>query len=220
MEATRRPRVKICCIRSLEEASLAIEYGASALGLVSEMPSGPGVISDEAIARIAARVPPSVSTFLLTSKQETDEIIEQQRRCGVNTIQLCDRLRPGSHEVLRNALPGISLVQVIHVTGEEAIAEATSVAAGVHGILLDSGKPSAPVRELGGTGRKHDWRISRIIRESVAVPVFLAGGLNPENIDEAIKQVGPFGVDVCSGVRTNGELDENKLAGFFAQMES
>jgi phosphoribosylanthranilate isomerase len=213
------PRVKICCINSIEEAWVAIEHGAAALGLVSEMPSGPGVISEELIADIAARLPPAIGSFLLTCKQDVDSIIDQQRRAGVNTVQICDRLESGNHIDLRRALPGISIVQVIHVSGPESVAEALSVGAHVDGILLDSGNQSLAVKELGGTGRIHEWSLSARIREAVEVPVFLAGGLNPTNVAGAISQVGPFGVDVCSGVRTDGKLDEVKLASFFQSIK-
>ena len=210
-----KPRVKICCISSLAEAELAIRYGASALGLVSAMPSGPGVIEEGLIAEIAARVPPPIATFLLTSKQDVSSIIYQQRRLRANTIQIVDRLEQGSYGDLRAALPGISLVQVIHVTGEESVEEALAVAPHVDAILLDSGNQKLSVKELGGTGRTHDWRLSRKIREMVGVPIFLAGGLKPENVAEAIQAVEPFGLDLCSGVRTDGKLDETKLARFF-----
>jgi phosphoribosylanthranilate isomerase len=220
MRAIGKPRVKICCISSIAEAWLAIGHGASALGLVSEMPSGPGVIAEELIAQIAAVVPPAVSSFLLTCQPDTASIIAQQRRCGASTIQLCDRLASGSYAELRQALPGIALVQVIRVTGPESVEEAVAVAQAVDGLLLDSGNQSLPVKELGGTGRTHDWKLSRRIREAVEVPVFLAGGLSPANIAAAIRQVGPFGVDVCSGVRTDGRLDEAKLASFFAQVRA
>jgi phosphoribosylanthranilate isomerase len=202
----------------VEEAWMAIRYGASALGLVSEMPSGPGVISEDLIAEIAAGAPPAVATFLLTSKQDATSIITQQRRCGVNTIQICDRLEEGSYADMREAMPGISLVQVIHVTGEESIEEAVFVSRHVDAILLDSGNQALAVKELGGTGRAHDWSISTIIRERVDVPLFLAGGLTAGNVREAVEQVGPFGVDLCSGVRTNGMLDEEKLAAFFDRL--
>lgn len=215
MQATLIPRVKICCISSLAEAQLAIAHGAAALGLVSHMPSGPGVISEETITEIAARVPPGVATFLLTSKQDVDSIIAQQRRCGTNTIQICDHLLTGTHQDLRAALPGIKIVQVIHVTGEESLREAEAVAPFVDAILLDSGNQKLAVKELGGTGRTHDWRLSREIRARVRVPIFLAGGLKPENVAAAIAHVAPFGLDICSGVRTHGRLDETKLEQFF-----
>jgi phosphoribosylanthranilate isomerase len=219
MQMHGKPRVKICCIATVEEARLAIEYGASALGLVSEMPSGPGVIAEDLIAQIAAVIPPPVASFLLTCKQDAASIIAQQRRCRTNTIQLCDRLEHGSYATLRAALPGIALVQVIHVGGEEALDEALAVASQVDAMLLDSGNQSLPVKELGGTGRAHDWDISARIRESLSVPLFLAGGLRASNVREAVERVGPFGLDVCSGVRSGGQLDERKLNDFFRQLD-
>jgi phosphoribosylanthranilate isomerase len=210
--------VKVCCIASVAEAHLAIRYGASAVGLVSEMPSGPGPIAEEEIAQIAVSVPPPVVSVLLTSKQDTAAIIAQQRRCGVGAIQLVDRLVTGTYRDLRAALPGIRLIQVIHVGGEESFEEAVAIAPQVDALLLDSGNQALPIKELGGTGRVHDWQISRAIREEVQVPIFLAGGLNPDNILEAITLVGPFAVDVCSGLRTDGALDETKLARFFARL--
>jgi phosphoribosylanthranilate isomerase len=212
--------VKICCIGTVDEAELAVAYGASAIGLVSQMPSGPGVLREELVVEIAAAVPPSVSSFLLTSKQDTASIIAQQRRTRVNTLQICDRLETGTYDDLRGALPGIAIVQVIHVTGEDSIEEALSVAPHVDGILLDSGNPSGAVRELGGTGRVHDWRISKAIREAIDTPLFLAGGLNPDNVVQAIEEAGPFGLDVCTGVRTGGRLDEGKLARFVRAVHS
>jgi phosphoribosylanthranilate isomerase len=184
------------------------------------MPSGPGVIPDELIGRIARLLPPSVSSFLLTCRQDADAIVRQQQRACVSTIQLCDRLAVGSYEDLRRRMPGIAIVQVIHVAGEESVEEALAVAPYVDGLLLDSGNQRLAVKELGGTGRTHDWAFSRRIREAVEVPVFLAGGLNAGNVAEAIRRVGPFGVDVCSGLRTRGQLDESKLADFFRSVES
>ncbi len=213
-------RVKICCISSVGEARLAVQEGASALGLVSEMPSGPGVIPEDLIAEIAATVPPPVGTFLLTSRTQPAEIIAQQKRCGVNTIQLCDRLAPGAHEVLRESLPGVSLVQVVHVNDESSVGEALKVAGVVDAILLDSGNPSLPIKELGGTGRTHDWSLSRRIVQHVDVPVFLAGGLHAGNVNEAIRSVGPFGVDLCTGVRTEGLLDPARLRVFMGAVRS
>jgi phosphoribosylanthranilate isomerase len=194
---------------------MAIEHGASAVGLVSEMPSGPGVIPDALIAEIAIRVPPPVATFLLTSAVDPEVIIEQQQRARVKAIQIVDRLASGTHRVLRQAMPGVWLVQVIHVVDAESVDEAIAIAPEVDAILLDSGNQSLTVKELGGTGRRHDWGLSRRIREAIDVPIFLAGGLRPDNVAEAIRSVGPFGLDVCSGVRTDGKLDAAKLAAFF-----
>ena len=197
---------------------MAIEQGASALGLVSDMPSGPGPIPETLIAEIAATIPPGVSSFLLTCRQDAASIVDQQRRLRVNTIQICDRLPAGSHRELRDALPGISLVQVVHVTGPESVAEAIEVAPHVDAILLDSGNQSLAIKELGGTGRTHDWSLSRKIREAIDVPMFLAGGLKPHNVAAAIQEVQPFGIDVCSGLRPDGPLDRRLLADFFSHV--
>ena len=211
-----RTRVKICCISSRAEARAAVAAGADALGLVSAMPSGPGVIAEASIAGIAAAVPPAVGTFLLTAATEPAAIVAQQRRCGVNTIQLCDAPDGSAYPALREALPGIALVQVIHVRGESALAEAARIAPLVDGLLLDSGDPAGPVKELGGTGRVHDWALSRRIVAEASCPVFLAGGLNPGNAADAIGAVRPYGVDLCTGVRRDGALDPARLAAFMA----
>ncbi|MCP9492919.1 MAG: phosphoribosylanthranilate isomerase [Pyrinomonadaceae bacterium MAG19_C2-C3] len=213
-----KPRVKICCISSLGEAALAVNYGASALGLVSVMPSGPGVISDDSAREIVAHTPPAVASFLLTSRQTSVGIIEHQGFVRANTLQIVDALTHGTYQDLRDALPGIALVQVVHVQDESSIDEALKIAPDVDAILLDSGNQRLAVKELGGTGRTHDWTISRKVVGQVNKPVFLAGGLKPENVREAIECVQPFGLDICSGVRTNGKLDERKLAAFFEQV--
>jgi len=214
------PKVKICCISSIEEAHLAITYGASALGLVSAMPSGPGPISEDLITEIIATVPQQIATFLLTSKQDAESIIAQQKKTKANTLQLVDAVSTEVYSKLRNELPGISIVQVIHVLNNNSVEEAQSIAPWVDMILLDSGNPNLTVKELGGTGRKHDWKLSRQIVASVNKPVFLAGGLNSENVCEAIDVVQPYGVDLCSSVRTNGKLDEVKLKRFFTAVMS
>lgn len=214
MNASSTPRVKVCCIASEEEARCAIELGASALGLVGEMPSGPGVIDDDRIRAIAASVPPPIATFLLTSRQSVSGIVEHHRRVRTTTVQIVDALREGDYRELRDALPGVKLVQVIHVTGPESIDEALRCADEVDALLLDSGNPALAIKELGGTGRVHDWSFSRSIREQVPVPVFLAGGLRVDNVRRAIDEVGPFGLDLCTGVRTAGALDPAKLAAF------
>lgn len=212
------PRVKICCISSLEEARMAIDAGASALGLVGQMPSGPGVISDELIFSISGSVPPPVGTFLLTSETRANDIINHWNRCHTNTIQLVDAVSNDTYLALRKSLPGVKLVQVIHVQDEKSVDEALEIAPLVDAILLDSGNPNLEIKELGGTGRTHNWKLSRKIRESISVPIFLAGGLKPENIRQAIDEVKPFGIDLCSGVRTYGKLDAEKLERFMNEV--
>ena len=214
------PRVKICCISSVEEANMAMKCGAHALGLVSNMPSGPGVITEYLIGKIAGYTPPTVTSVLLTSHRSSNEIIAQHHNCQTNAIQICDDLYSDNHHELRAALPGISLIQVIHVSGVESITKAKNIAPFVDALLLDTGSKSDQKIELGGTGRPHDWSVSAQICQQVDAPVFLAGGLNPDNVTAAIKQVQPFAVDVCSGVRTNDMLDRDKVSAFIKNVRS
>ena len=208
-------RVKICCISSAEEAKLAIQLGADAIGLVSKMPSGPGPIDEELITAIAKTIHPPIASFLLTSIQNATDIINQLKRVHTNTVQIVDELKDGTYLQIREALPYLRIVQVIHVCGKESIEQAMAVQEHVDALLLDSGNPKAPVKTLGGTGNTHNWAVSSELVKAVNIPVFLAGGLNAANVAEAIAQVKPFGVDVCSGVRIAGKLDAEKLQSFF-----
>lgn len=210
------PRIKICCIMSVEEARLAIAAGASAVGLVGRMPSGPGVIEDALIAEIAAAVPPPVATFLLTSETTADGIVDHVRRVGTNTVQIVDAVEPSVYDRIRAALPRLKIVQVLHVSDAAVIDEARQLAPLVDAFLLDSGNPTLAVKELGGTGRVHDWDVSRRLVADVGRPVFLAGGLRVDNVVRAIETVRPFGLDLCTSVRSSGRLDPLKLRAFFA----
>jgi len=214
-----RTRIKICCISSIDEAKLAISYGADALGLVARMPSGPGPIPDDLIASIAKYIHPPLASFLLTCEQSASAIIAHAQRTGTNTVQIVDELTEGTYHEIRTTLPYLKLVQVIHVIGDESIEQAKRVSDDVDALLLDSGNPKASVKTLGGTGNVHNWDVSAEIVRSVNVPVFLAGGLNAGNVQSAIERVRPFGVDICSGVRTNGMLDEDKLREFITAVQ-
>ncbi len=210
-----KQHVKICCISSIEEARMAIAHGAFAIGLVGHMPSGPGVIEDDQINAIAKIVPPSISTFLLTSETKAHDVIRHYNRVNTTTIQIVDQLEKRAYEIIRNELPNVKLVQVIHVINDRSVKEAIDISKFVDAILLDSGNPNLPVKELGGTGRTHNWELSRKINNSITIPLYLAGGLNKNNVRQAIKTVQPFGIDLCSSVRTNGRLDQQKLKEFF-----
>ena len=206
--------VKVCCIQNEEEIALAARRGAAAVGFVSEMPSGPGVLSEEKIAALVPEVPEGVLSFLLTSATDAATVVDQVRGAGVDAVQAVDRVSAETHGSLRSELSGVTIVQVVHVSGQESVREAARVAPRVDALLLDSGRPDTAHRELGGTGRTHDWEASRRIRERVDVPVWLAGGLRPGNVAEAVRTVRPHGVDVCSGLRPDGFLDEDLLSSF------
>jgi len=208
-------KVKICCISSIEEAKLAIVHGAAAIGLVGRMPSGPGIITDELINSIAKTVIPPIDSFLLTSETTAEAIIEHHNKVNTTTIQMVDALSGREYHKIREAIPHVKLVQVIHVLDEKAVQEAIEIAEWVDAILLDSGNPNLSTKVLGGTGKTHNWDLSKKIRENISIPTYLAGGINKDNIRMAIDHVQPYGIDLCSSVRTNGQLDERKLEELF-----
>ena len=208
--------VKICCISSIDEAETAIEAGADAIGLVSAMPSGPGIISDDTIASIMTQVEERVVTVLLTSRSTANAIEAQLKRVRPDILQIVDSIATGELGMVRTRHSGMIVMPVVHVRGAQSLSHAVRLAPSADALLLDSGNLSAPVKELGGTGRTHDWQVSRAICAAVSVPVFLAGGLRPDNVADAICTVRPSGVDVCSGVRRHGRLDRVLLATFIA----
>lgn len=214
-----RVRLKVCGIQDADEIALAARHGAHLIGLVADMPSGGGLLPDATIGALAPRVPPGLTSVLLTSRTDVDAVVAQHAVCRTSAIQLVDELERGSLADLRAALPGIVLIQVVHVRGETDLRRAREVAPDADALLLDSGRPELARKELGGTGRVHDWRLSRAIVESVERPVFLAGGLTPENVAAAVEAVRPWGVDVYSGLRdAGGRLVESRLAAFAAAL--
>ncbi len=213
-------KVKICCIQSIKEAQIAIDAGAYAIGLVSEMPSGPGVISEKKIREIAEWAQDSIKTVLLTSLRNPQEIIEQYKKCKTNTLQLVDSQKLSTYKILKTEFPDAQIIQVIHVLDESSISESIMVSKYVDMLLLDSGNPNLEEKELGGTGRIHNWRISKEIVKEVNIPIFLAGGLTPDNVAEAIEKVQPFGVDLCTGIRMQGMLDDEKVKLFIEAVKN
>lgn len=213
-------RIKICCIRSIEEARLAINAGADAVGFVGLVPPTPRTIADVEIARIVAAIPSDVEAVLLSSARDADAIAAQARGTGTRTVQIVHPIGAAELQRLAQIAPALRRVQVIHVEGAEALQLIPLYASHVHAFLLDSGNPNAPVPSYGGTGRTHDWAVSAAFVEASPVPVFLAGGLSAVNVADAIRQVRPNGVDLCTGVRTDGQLDPDKLAAFMAAVRA
>lgn len=218
---TTRTRIKICCISSVEEANLAVLSGADAIGLVGEMPSGPGVIDDQLIKEISASIPPAVGTFLLTQRTLANEIADHVDYCGTNTVQVVNHIDPDEWPRLIERLPvATRRVQVVHVDSGDALHLVELYSPFVHAFLLDSGRPSAEVPALGGTGRVHDWEVSRRFIELSPKPVFLAGGINAANVQQAVSKVKPYGLDLCSSVRVDGKLSSEKLKTFMESVSA
>ncbi len=192
------------------------------MGLVSHMPSGPGVVEDAVIAQVAAAMRgQAIRTFLLTSRTTAQAIALQHAQAGTTTLQLVDQVPLPELQQLRRLCPNVELVQVIHVLDETSVAEALAVAPFVDALLLDSGNPGLAVKQLGGTGRTHNWALSRRIRDAAyPKPLWLAGGLRRDNVAQAIAAVRPFGLDLCTGVRSQGRLDTEELSAFMAAVRA
>ncbi|MDH3297650.1 MAG: phosphoribosylanthranilate isomerase [Gemmatimonadota bacterium] len=215
MDVIHPVRVKVACIRNAEEARCAVSFGVAAVGMAAEVPGGGPNLTASEIAEIAASVPESIGTFLLTVRRTASELAELARATRVNTIQLWDQPDPGAYARLRSAVPGISIVQSIPiVAGEGTIERALDVASRVDALVLDSAQRTPPYRWEEQHGRTHDWQVSRRIVEAVGIPVILSGGLSHRNVADAIRAVRPYGVEVCTGVRRNGSLDTRLLVQF------
>jgi len=208
--------MKICCIRSDAEARMAMAAGADAIGFVAQRPPSPRTIADDRIAGIIANVPPSTETWLLTSEERADAISDHVMLTRPATVQILPHIEVAESARLAALQPHVRRVQVIHVQGPDALDLIAGYAPHVHAFLLDSGNPGAAGHKFGGTGRTHDWAVSARFVAQSPVPVWLAGGLSPANVAEAIARVKPFGVDLCTGVRTDGALDAEKLGDFMA----
>lgn len=208
-----RPRIKICCMASVEEARICAEMGVDLVGLVGPMPSGAGIITAEKCREISESAAAWLTPVLLTSSETAEAIHSDVEDASVRAVQLVRHVDPGVHRALAMSLPQVRRFQVIHVEDGSAL-DLIDVYAGLaDAFLLDSGKPSS--QELGGTGRVHDWEISAEFVRRSPLPVFLAGGLKPENVAKAMNTVKPFGLDICSGVRTpEDRLDPVKLRAF------
>jgi len=221
-----RTRVKICCMASPSEVRAAAVAGADCIGAAmvtsGPMPSGPGPIDDETARAVIAATPPGVTPFLLTQAVEIEGLVRHVRATCATVVQLVRPVDPRLHLDIRESLPGVKIVQVVHVENETALELARGYAVTADALLLDSGHPAGggEVEELGGTGHAYDWRLSRQIVQIVDKPVYLAGGLTQANVADAIATVRPFGVDVCAGVRTLGKLDIKKLNSFFAALRA
>ena len=214
-----RPRVKICCMASVEEATLCAELGVDLVGLVGPMPSGAGIVSPQVCREISDHAAAWVTPVLLTSSETAQDIRTDVEDANVRAVQLVRHVEPSVHRELAMTVPHVRRFQVIHVEDGTALDLIDVYAELADAFLLDSGRPSAA--ELGGTGRVHDWDISAEFVRRSPLPVFLAGGLKPENVADALLKVQPFGLDICSGVRTpDDRLDPQKLRAFLAAINA
>ena len=214
-------KVKICGITNSRDALAAISCGADAVGfLVGQVHHSTGrFIGAEKAAEIVATLPPFCSTVLVTHLSRPDEVVRAVELANVNTVQLHGDTTPDEALAVKQQLPYLKTYKVIHVQDAEAIQGAKEYTGAVDAVVLDT--VIKETGQVGGTGRTHDWNISKKVVEAVSLPVILAGGLNPDNVMEAIKTVHPYAVDVNSGVSQNdGTKDFQRLKLFIARAKS
>ena len=210
------PFVKICGIQTYEEACAALDCGATALGmLVGLTHRAEDRIDAATAAGILRRLPTGTEAVLVTHLLDPDAVAGLAAGIGTRTIQIHDDMTLADLQRLRRLAPGTRLLKAVHVTGEDALDRARAYASDADALVLDS----RTADRLGGTGRTHDWSISRRIVAAVApLPVYLAGGLRPENVAQGIAQVRPAGVDVNSGVEdADGRKDRARMRDFVAR---
>jgi phosphoribosylanthranilate isomerase len=210
--------VKICGIRRREDALIAAELGADAIGLlVGQRHNSPDFISATVARDIDRALPPSVEAVLVTHVEDIDKLERLLQESEIRTVQLHSEIAPSSVERLRGRLPHLKIFKSVSVISADSVAYPEAFAQLVDGFVLDS--INLATDQVGGTGKTHDWSVSRqIVMRYPEIPSILAGGLNSENVRSAIEQVHPFGVDVNSGTKAPDEFkDPRKIEAFIIQ---
>lgn len=215
------PRVKICGMQSAEDIEMAVSYGADALGFITEVPVNTHrKLNAQTAAELVKKVPFFVDSVLVIMPSDGQQALEFIEKVKPDVVQLHNKLNAEEMEIIRNGTQQkIIRTFTIPVQSKELPAELISELDAlldndlIDGILLDSGKAGYS----GGTGVVHDWSISRQVVENTNIPVILAGGLNPENVKDAVKEVRPFAVDTASGVETNRTKDPAKVCRFIEE---
>ena len=206
-------RVKICGIKSIEDARAAYEAGADELGFHVALDGGRSPLTPESAAEMIRMLPGGVSSVVVTSATQPAQLIEIAKKTGANVLQLYGDATPEQVRAVKAELPNIVIWKVLNVSDDSSIAKAKEYEGAADAIALDTLNKETGAR--GGSGKTHDWNISKRVVESVSVPVVLAGGLTPENVAEAIATVSPAGVDVNSGVSNpDGSKDIEKVKAF------
>jgi len=212
-------RVKICGIRSLDEAKEVIEAGADALGFHVELDHSRCPVAAATASGIISKLPPFISSVVVTSETDPKKLLLIMKSTGATTLQLHKEVSPETVNAVKSVFFNTKIYVAISVTSDESIAIAKNFENSADTVILDSVNKETGAR--GGTGKTHDWSISRKIVESTSLRVILAGGLNPGNVVDAIKAVRPYAVDVNSGVSNpDGTKDFLRVKGFVDRAKS
>jgi phosphoribosylanthranilate isomerase len=206
------PKVKICGVKTLADAMMCASAGADYVGNIVNIPSSPRSISVEKSKKIFSLLPESTLGIAVTASKSPEEVVEIARAIDPCCVQLHGYEDPVFVEKVKEGV-SCKVIKAVHVKGVESIERALEYAEFCDAILLDTYS-----KRLGGSGKIHDWGIAKKIVEQADCHVFLAGGLNPENIVEARNIVSPFCLDVSSGVeKSPGVKDPEKVKRFIAR---
>ena len=213
----RTVKVKICGIRRREDARLAIDRGADAIGvLVGQQHPSPDFISAELASCILRDLPPFVSGVLVTHVDQPKDLLGLIKQVKPSAVQIHSAMPPDALAAVRRHHPELPLLKVVHANGPNPIATIRAYAGLINGVVSDSCNPATG--QVGGTGMPHDWAVSAQLARQGGLPLILAGGLTPNNVAAAIAQVSPWGVDVNSGVKgDDGFKSDARLNDFIAR---
>jgi phosphoribosylanthranilate isomerase len=213
--------IKICANTSLEDALLAVEAGADAVGFV--FAPSPRRVAAKDVAAITPRLPAAVEKIGVFVDAALEEIVATARACGLTGVQLHFDAEPELPAKLHARLgPEVRILRVMHFSAEDTEAQMAQIAAHtknphVHAVLVDS----RTVTASGGTGEAFDWSAARqslFQKNKKKARLIAAGGLSPCNVAEAIRVLRPWGVDAASGVEAApGRKDPVKLREFMAR---
>jgi len=203
-------KVKICGITRNEDLVMATEAGADAVGVVIDVPSSPRNLTIEKAKKIIENAPIFVKTVAVTVPKNLDHLTKIYEKLKPDILQIHGNNLP--KDAIREKLPDASLIRAIQATSNEVIEDAVEVANTFDAVLLDSFVSG----KYGGTGKAHDWGLSKQVREAIYPrPLILAGGLKPENVKDAVRMVQPYAVDVSSGVESQpGIKDYRRILEF------
>jgi phosphoribosylanthranilate isomerase len=198
-------KVKICGITSNEDLVTAIEAGADAVGFVVNVSSSPRNITIENAEKLMKNTPVFVKNVVVAVPKRLGELVEIYERLRPDVLQIHGHNL--SDLVIREKLANTRLIRAVQVKSDYAVDEAVKAANTFDAVLVDSFVPD----RFGGTGEVHDWELSKRVKEKVhPKPLILAGGLNPENVQDAVHVVKPYAVDVSSGVETKPGIKDSK----------
>ncbi|MBO5344578.1 MAG: phosphoribosylanthranilate isomerase [Clostridia bacterium] len=212
--------VQMAGIRNVQDALNSVEVGVDIIGLlVGQNHTSDDFISKEQAREIKLALPKNIKTTLITHLEKADDIIEIASFIDVDYIQLHSHLPETEVETIKQALPNTKLLRLIHIAEDGTILNDLSKIKYVDFYFTDS--INLKTNQVGGTGLLHSWETDKKLVETLDKPVFVAGGLTPENVGEIVNFCKPYGVDVNSGCRaTGGGRDKLKMKQFVENANS